>query len=166
VTLLNTHPLATIKELWTEKSFRARIFLSVLPTTVALVVGHYAIDRQRPYDFHLEQSYVEPPRGVEGQVMTINWRVTRHRSCPGTVERKLVDPDTGVIIAPYEATEANPSGGEDGWIRNTFRVPREIPGGNIAYQSMLTYRCNWLQELVPGLAIRYITPRIIFYVEK
>jgi hypothetical protein len=165
VMLLHTHPLVALKELWNERSFRLRIFMSVLPTSIALVVGHYAIDRQRPYDFHLEQSYVEPPRGVEGQVMTINWRVTRHRTCPGTVERKLVDPNTGVIIAPYEPTEASTSR-EEGWIRNTFRVPREIPGGNIAYQSMLTYRCNWLQELLPALAIRYTTPRIIFYVEK
>lgn len=166
MTLLNTHPLAAIKELWTEKSFRARIFLSVLPTSIALVVGHYAIDRQRPYDFHVEHSYVEPPRGFEGQEMTINWRITRHRTCPGTVERRLVDPNTGVIIASYEPTEANQHTIEDGWIRNKFRVPRDIPGGNIAYQSLLTYRCNWLQELLPALAIRYTTPRIIFYVEK
>ena len=163
---LSYHPFALFKELWTEKSFRARIFLSIFPTSIALAVGHFAIDRQPPYDFHLSQSYVEPPVGREGQEMTINWRVTRHRVCPGTVERRLIDPTTNVVIALYEPTEANAGLNFDGWIRNRFKVPRDIPGGNIAYQSLLVYRCNWLQELVPALAIKYTTPSIIFFVEK
>lgn len=166
MTLSGLHVFREIRELWTFKSFRARIFLAVLPTTIALVMGHYAADRQHPYDFHLEDSYVEPPFGILGQEMSINWRVTRHRVCKGIVERRLIDPTTGVILARYEPTSANSAGGFDGWIRNRFRVPRDIPSGTIAYQSQLTYQCNWLQELVPAFAIRYSTPRINFYVEK
>jgi len=166
VTLTGIHLMSELKELWAVKSFRARIFLAILPTSIALVVGHFATDRQRPYDFHAEESFVIPPKGREGQEMTINWRVTHHRTCPGTVERQLVDPNTGVIVAAYDPAPADTNGGQDGWLRKTFRVPRDIQAGNIAYQSKLTYQCNWLQKFVPALAIRYLTPRIVFTVEK
>jgi hypothetical protein len=166
ILLSGIHLFQDIKELWTFKSFRARIFLAAFPTIIAAVIGHFATDRQPPYDFHADQSYVVPPVGREGLEMTINWRVTHHRTCPGTIERQLVDPNTGVIVAIYDPAPADTNGGKNGWLRKTFRVPRDIPGGNIAYQSKLTYHCNWLQALVPALAIRYLTPRIIFYVEK
>jgi hypothetical protein len=140
--------------------------LAALPTTIALVVGHFATDRQHPYDFIVEESYVEPPTGERGHKMTINWRVKEHRLCPGTIERQLVDPATGVLIAVYDPAPADTVGSEGGWLRKSFMVPKDIQSGTLAYQSKLTYQCNWLQKLVPFLAIRYTTPRISFYVEK
>lgn len=162
----NIHPLAELRELWSFKSFRARIFMAIVPTAIALVIGHFATDRHRPYDFHVRESYIIPPRGVEGQDMSVHWRVTQRRSCPGTVERQLVDPNTGVIVAAYNPEPAEEGMVTDGWLHKTFKVPRDIQAGNIAYQSKLTYQCNWLQVLMPALAIRYTTPRLIFTVEK
>ncbi len=164
--ILNTHMLEDIRELWGFRSFRARIFLAIFPTTIALVVGHFATDRQHPYDFFVEESYVEPPTGSRGQEMTINWKVKEHRVCPGIVERQLVDPKTDVLIAVYDPAPTDTRGAEDGWLRKTFRVPKDIQAGTLAYQAKLTYHCNWLQKLMPAIAIRYTIPRLTFYVEK
>lgn len=166
--LPNYHPMETLRELWTFRSFRARIFLAILPTTLALITGHFALDRQRPYDFHEDGSYIEPPSGHGGDIVTVNWHVSHHRTCEGTVERQLVDPNNDVIIATYDPTPAALNGVRVGerHLRKSFALPHNMQPGTVAYQAKLSYQCNWLQELFPGaFSIRYTTPKILFKFE-
>jgi hypothetical protein len=165
------HVMASLRELWTFNSFRARIFLAIVPTCLALVFGHYALDRQRPYDFYSQEqgSYIEPAAGRGGESVTVNWRVHYHRSCSGVVERQLIDPDTEVVIAVYDpqpAAVANGMDVADGYLRKQFALPRDIRPGTIAYHAKLTYTCNWLQKMWPAFAIKYATPKLLFIFER
>jgi hypothetical protein len=161
--------MADLRELWTFKSFRARIFLAIIPTTIAMVVGFFALDRQPPYDFYTQEhgSNIEPPAGAAGDTVTVNWRVRFHRQCDGTVERQLVDPATDVILAAYAVAPAAQNGikiGEE-YLRKPLTLPNNIKRGTIAYQAKLTYQCNWLQRAWPFFAIRYTTPKLLFHLE-
>lgn len=167
MTLSGLHWVTDLKELWAFRSFRARIFLAVLPTTISLIIGHFAADRTRPYEFISEGSYIEPPAGRGGDQVTVNWHVKHNRTCNGNVERQLVDPVTDVILATYDPAPAAQNGvsvGSD-YLRKVMLLPRGIQKGTIAYQAKLTYYCNWLQNLWPALAIRYTTPKLLFKIE-
>lgn len=161
--------MADLRELWSLESFRARIFMAAIPTVFSVIVGYYALDRQPPYDFYGqdEGSSIEPPTGAAGDVVTVNWRVRFHRSCVGTVERQLVDPESDVILAAYAIAPAAQNGikiGEE-YLRKPLTLPRDIKRGTIAYQARLTYQCNWLQRQWPFFAIRYTTPKLLFHLE-
>lgn len=166
----NTHMLADLRELWSVKSFRARIFLAMLPTAIALIVGYYVTDAQRPYDFHKEGSFIEPPVGTGGDQVTVNWKVTFYRQCTGHLTRTLVDPNSGVLLAVYDTSPVASASGvfaANGYLRKTFTIPRSMPPGVIGYKAQLEYQCNWLQRMFPRpLSIRYETPMLLFKVER
>lgn len=167
--LSDHHFMADIRELWAFKSFRLRIFMTILPTLLAIIVGYFAMDRERPYIFHKEGSAIIPPSGHGGDQITVVWKVTFNRQCSGLVERQLVDPDTGVIIGAYDPSPAAYNGVDVGgnYLRKTFALPKVLQKGWIGYQADLTYTCNWVQALFPGaFAIRYKTPRLLFKVEE
>jgi hypothetical protein len=161
------HAMSYLRELWQIESFRARIFFAIAPTIVAVAFGYLATDHMHPYDFIGEESSIIPPSGRGGDQVTVVWKVHHNRSCPGTVERQLVDPDTGAIIALYDLSPAAlnglPSG--DGYLRKTFALPKNVQTGWIAYQAKLAYTCNWLQVIAPVFAVRYTTPKLLFKVE-
>lgn len=163
------HPLRAFRELWTLESFRARIFMAVLPTVLAIGFGYLVFDRTPPYIFHEKGSYIVPPAGVGGDQMTVMWSITHNRTCPGTVARKLVDPVTNVILAEYAplpaAQDAVNIGGNI--LAKTFTLPRSLQTGMIGYQADLTYTCNWLQAWFPGtFGIKYSTPKLLFRYDK
>lgn len=168
--LSDSHIMSDLKELWTFKSFRARIFLAMLPTFIAIMFAHYAADRQHPYDFFVEGSYIEPPSGKAGDHITVYWKVTRHRACDGIIERRLVDPVTNVIIASYDPDSSTGGVGEEinpRLLRKTILLPRNIQSGYIGYQARMTYACNWLQKALPRtFGIQYTTPQLLFLVEE
>lgn len=168
--LSEIHIMSDLQELWSFKSFRLRIFMAIAPTLLAMIVGYFAMDRTRPYEFIVEESSIVPPSGKGGDQITVVWAVkeTRRAACPGIVERKLVDPQTNAIIAAYEPSLAALNGEPDGkFLRKTFLLPRGLQRGWIGYQADLTYTCNWLQVLFPGaFAIRYKTPKLLFNVEE
>ncbi len=166
--LAKGHILADLRELWEVKSFRARVFFAIAPTFLAIAFGALATDRTRPYRFIQESSFVEPAQGRGGTQVVVNWRVEleRQHTCPGTVERMLVDPHTGVIVALYQPSLATSIPPSDGWIRNAFVMPQSVRPGLVGYKSKLTYYCNWFQALFPSFAIRYETPVLLFTVEE
>jgi len=161
--------MSEIRELWGFKSFRARIVLAIFPTLVALIVGHFATDRERPYEFHLEGSFIVPPEAESGDQITVNWKVTRRRQCEGTVDRQLVDPRTEVIIANYDPAPAALNGVAVGTdiLRKTFTLPLNMQRGDVGYQAKLNYQCNWLQKIFPNaLGIKYVTPLLKFTIRE
>lgn len=163
------HVMSDLKELWSFRSFRARIILAIFPTLIALIFSHFAADRQRPYDFHVDGSFILPPAAEGGDQITVHWKVTRHRQCEGIVERQLVDPRTDVIIASYDPAPAAVNGvpvGSD-VLRKEFTLPLNLQKGEMAYQAKLTYTCNWLQKIFPNaLGIKYVTPPLKFTVKE
>lgn len=166
--ILESHIMADIKELWSFKSFRARIFLAMFPTALALVFGFLAFDTTRPYVFHASESYIIPPSGKGGDQMTVFWKVTHNRTCPGIVQRTLVDPATDVILAVYDASPAAINGVDIGGnvLAKTFSLPRTLQKGVVGYQASLLYTCNWLQILFPDtFGIKYQTPKLLFTYE-
>ena len=161
--------MADLQELWGFKSFRARIFMLILPTLIAVLFGYFAMDRTRPYVFHEDGSAIIPPSGHGGDQITVVWRVTHTRTCPGTVERHLIDPDTGAILTAYDPAPAVVNGVDvgGGYLRKTFALPKLIQKGWIQYQAKLNYNCNWLQRLFPdAFGIKYTTPKLLFKVEE
>lgn len=167
------HVMADLRELWTFKSFRARIFLAAFPTAIAFFFGHLASDRDRPYEFIKEKSYILPPSGRGGDTVTVVWRVNYTRTCPGFVERRLIDPQTDAIIAAYDpsptansVTRVNTTDPPITELRKTFALPKVLQKGTIGYKAKLTYHCNWLQAVWPLFAIKYETPTLLFTVEE
>jgi hypothetical protein len=159
--------MADLRELWGVKSFRARIFFAIVPTVMAMAFGALATDRTRPYDFILSESYIHPASGKGGTQVVVNWKVHSNRShvCPGTIERVIIDPETGVVLATYTPTMANSQMPLDGWIRNTFLMPHNMKPGVVGYRSKLAYTCNWFQALFPSFAIHYESPTLLFTIE-
>jgi len=169
VILSGQHIMSDLQELWSFRSFRARIFMAILPTAFAIGFGYLAMDNVHPYDFHQEESSIIPPSGHGGDVITVVWKVTHRRTCPGTVERQLVDPDTGVIIGAYDPSPAALNGEPVGqsYLRKTFALPKVLQKGWIGYAAKLVYTCNWLQSAFPDtFGIKYTTPTLYFKVEE
>lgn len=163
------HIMSDLQELWSFKSFRLRIFMTILPTMLAIIVGYFALDRTPPYVFHEEGSAIIPPSGHGGDQITVVWHVSTYRVCAGTVERQLIDPDTGAVIASYDPSPAAINGVDvgGGYLRKTFALPRVIQKGWIQYHAKLNYQCNWLQVWFPAaFGIKYITPKLLFKVEE
>ena len=166
--LNDNHIMADVQELWTFRSFRARIFMAIVPTLFAVVFGYFAMDRTQPYIFHEDGSAIIPPSGHGGDQITVVWRVTYVRQCTGIVERLLTDPDTGVVIANYDPSPAALNGVDvgGGYLRKTFSLPKVLQKGWIGYHAKLTYTCNWLQRAFPeAFGIKYMTPKLLFKVE-
>jgi hypothetical protein len=167
--LSDIHIMSDIRELWSFRSFRLRIFMAIAPTLFAVIVGYFAMDRTRPYVFHEDGSAIIPPSGHGGDQITVVWRVTQFRTCPGTVERQLIDPDTSAVVANYDPSPAAINGVDvgGGYLRKTFALPRVIQKGWIEYQAKLNYQCNWLQAWFPNaFGIKYTTPKLLFKVEE
>ena len=165
--LVKTHFVADLRELWSFKSFRARVFFAILPTAVAIIFGALATDRTHPYDYFADGSFIKPSSGRGGDQVTVSWSVRQNRAeaCPGIVERVLVDPTTDVVLANYDPVIATPGPPVNGRINITFAMPRNIQPGMVGYRAKLTYTCNWLQALLPAFAIRYETPMLLFEVK-
>ena len=163
------HPVRALRELWTLESFRARIFMAVLPTLGAVFFGYLIADTTPPYVFHKEGSSIIPPQGRGGDEMTVQWKVTHNRTCPGTVSRRLVDPVTGVVLATYDPQPAARDGVKLGGdlLVKTFLLPRTLQTGMVGYQAQLSYTCNWLQKRFPDqFGINYTTPMLLFRYDK
>jgi len=168
VILHDLHLVTNLRELWTLESFRARIFMAIVPTLGAVFFGYLIADTTPPYIFHKEGSYIVPPQGQGGDEMTVMWKVTHNRTCPGTVTRRLVDPVTDVVLAVYDPQPAALHGVKAGdMLVKTFLLPRTLQSGMVGYQAQLSYTCNWLQVRFPDLfGINYTTPKLLFRYEK
>lgn len=159
---------SALQDLWSVKSFRVSIFFAIAHTIAAMLVGYLAMDSTHPYEFLAERSYIVPPESRGGDQIIVNWSVVHNRTCPGTVERQLMDPETGVVLATYDIAPAAFNGEVvgPGRLSKTFTLPKSIQPGWIGYQAKLAYTCNWVQDMFPDrLAIRYTTPRLLFKVE-
>lgn len=165
--LSHTHVMDDLKELWEFKSFRMRVFFAIAPTLAAAAFGYLAIDRTRPYDYILAESYIQPPSGRGGDQVTVSWKVKVNRKpCPGTAQRVLVDPSTDIVVALYDPVLATQGPTVNDRLNITFSMPKNLHAGWVGYKAYLTYQCNWLQSLFPAWAIRYQTPTLLFRVEE
>lgn len=165
--LANHHVLVDLRELWGFRSFRIRVFFAVVFAVVAGVLSFLMADTKQPFEFIEEGSYIVPPAGKAGEQMTVYWNGKRNRYCPGLVHRKLVDPNTGVVLAVYDPIPASFTDNTvAGMVVRNFTLPRTLQSGPVGYQVSLTFTCNWLQVLLPNtFAIRYNSPRLLFVFE-
>lgn len=130
-------------------------------------VAYMAADNTPPYEYDAYQSSIIPDLITdELQQVTVKWKLKKiNRICPGSNQRQLFDPKTGVILATYDAQPAAISSSIiDGYLHRTFSLPWAVlPPGRIGYRATVRYQCNILQKFYP---LEVTTPTLYFYVKQ
>jgi hypothetical protein len=154
-----------VSNLFASLTFRVLFALSVFVMLLLVPTTYWAIDKQPPYTFIQEGSYIIPNTAVGNDQMIVSWQVIVNRQCEGSVRRELFDPHTKVILAMYaaEAAHKNAMPRGLGSFNKTFLLPRQIQPGRIGYRARLEYYCNPLQRIWP---ITYSTPDLFFEVKQ
>ncbi len=144
---------------------KARFGLVLWLLTMAALGSWLAVmslDNEPPYVWDASETSITPNPAKGGEMVTVNWKMTINRICPGSSSRSLIDADTGMVIATYDATPVSAviRTGDKSLIR-TFQLPRGLPP-RVGYKSTICFRCNVLQALMP---LCVSTPTIKFRVE-
>ncbi len=85
-----------------------------------------AADNVPPYEYDVAESTIVPDLVEnESQQVTVRWKIKKvNRICPGSNQRQLFDPKTGVILATYDPQPAAISSSIiDGYLPRTFNLP-------------------------------------------
>lgn len=138
--------------------------ISALVAVAVVPVSRAAFDTDHPYEFVVESSYIVPPEFDDslGQQMTVHWAIEIRRTCPGSVVRYIIDARSGAKTT-FDKTDATMTVSVgDHFMDKTFFLPPGLRPGRKIYRSDVEYSCNWLQDLVPSLRIRYTTPDLSF----
>lgn len=117
-------------------------------------------DRDVPFDIYAGR--IAPDNPKPGDTVEIHWEGYRHRDCPGTVERKIIDASGYIhtvlgVDAQYTQT-ANPQP-----VVRSFRLPLNMPPGQATYIATSRFRCNIIHRLWP---ITIERPHVTFMVAK
>ena len=145
---------------------KARLGLIMWLLTMAALGSWLAVmhlDNDPPYVWDEAETTITPNPARGGEMVTVNWKMSIDRVCPGSSSRSLIDADTGLVIATYDATpiSAVVQTGDRNLIR-TFQLPRGLPP-RVGYKSTICFRCNVLQALMP---LCVSTPTLTFRVEN
>lgn len=133
--------------------------LYLIAIVIGCWVGWMYLDNEPPYVWDASASYVTPNPTEDGSRVSVNWKMTVKRLCPGSSQRTLTDAETGQTVATYDSTPAALSVkvGDTRLIR-TFVLPRGLPP-LVGYSSLVCFSCNPLQAYFP-LCVR--TPELLF----
>jgi hypothetical protein len=125
-------------------------------------LGWMMLDRELPYAYFADESFVTPDPAPDGGRVTVDWRLRVNRLCPGSSLRTLTDVDTGRTVVTYDATPIIQSVRiADDHLTRTFMLPRGLPP-RVGYRSLICFRCNVLQALFP---LCQSTPTLTFNVK-
>lgn len=134
--------------------------------SVVLVFGSlfgWLIDTAPPIEIRsVDVRSVVVPRGG---FLTVEYVVARHRSCPGVLQRIIVDSqDVVQFVNPQQLTVAD-DGGDPDLTRVSVSVPVPFGAapGLARYQAVVKYQCNPLQRFL-GSSIEVRAPAVEFEV--
>lgn len=146
------------------KAFRFLLwFWTIGMTAFGGWIGWMLLDRQTPYVYFAEESYVTPDPAPDGGRVTVDWKLRINRLCPGSSLRTLADADTGRTVVTYDATPIIQAVQiSDERLVRTFVLPRGLPP-LVSYRSTICFRCNALQAFFP---LCQSTPTLTFRVKS
>lgn len=112
-------------------------------------VATMAADRQLPTEY-IGKPIVVPDPVEDGGRVIVKLPVKRNRSCPGVVQRTLLDARTDEVVAFYDPVPSaypHPMGAEQ-QLPKTFELPPGLPA-RVRYTSEVCFSCNILQNWFP-----------------